>query len=63
MEDMIQLKFELHHDLQWIKTIGVYNDILIEEKSDQENIVSVILNEKKRSFRMNKDRIRTVIKY
>lgn len=43
--------------------IEVFNDVLIEKKEDQENIVRFKFHNKLRSFRMNKDRIETTITY
>lgn len=61
--DMIELTFALDHSLEDVQSIGVYNDALIEKYSEQENILGIHLNGRMRSFRMNKDRIRTIAKY
>ena len=45
------------------KEIEVYNDVLLASKPNQENIVKVSFYDQNRSFRMNKDRIKTTITY
>ena len=46
-----------------VNSIKVFNDILLEQWSYQENIMFFLLNDKQRSFRLNKNRIRTQVDY
>ncbi|MCV9386522.1 DUF6702 family protein [Reichenbachiella ulvae] len=48
---------------QSIKNIAITNTCLIEEVDGQENIVQFDLNNKKRSFRLNKQHIQTEFNY
>ena len=62
-EDMTELVFALDHSLEDVKKIGMYNDVLMEVKSTQENLVSSNLHGRNRTFRMHKDRIRIIMEY
>jgi len=61
--DLIEMNFRIGINPQGVKSIEVFNDILLEQWSYQENILFVMLNDKKRSFRLNKDRIKTRVVY
>lgn len=62
-EDFIELYFDIAVSPSDVNRIDVYNDVFLELFEDQENIVYSMLHEKRRSFRMNKSRIRTTITY
>lgn len=61
--EFVELYFDLDISPKGITKIEVYNDSLIELYERQENILYSMLNDKRRSFRMNKERIRTIITY
>jgi len=62
-EDFIELKYSLGKFDQEVKEIRVYNDVLLELYEGQENIIVSLLHGRKRSFRLNKGRFETAIKY
>ncbi len=62
-EDFIDIDYTLGEFSQEVKEIGVYNDVLLEQSEDQENIVISRFHDRKRSFRLNKGRFETTIKY
>ncbi len=62
-EEFIELFFDLDTSPDGVEKIEVFNDTLLELYESQENILYSLLNNKNRSFRMNKGRIRTIIQY
>ena len=62
-EELIEVTFRIGISPDGVTSIGVFNDMLLEKSSRQENIVYSLLNDKNRSFRMNKRRTRTIIQY
>lgn len=62
-EEFIEVFFRIGINPVGVKSISVFNDVLLQQYAKQENIVSTLLNDKRRSFRLNKDRIKTVIEY
>ena len=61
---MIEVKFHVHHNLQNVQKVEVFNDVLIElTGGDQENIFISHLNQNRRSFRMHAGRTRTFFEY
>lgn len=62
-EEFIELYFDLEVSPNGVNKIEVFNNALLEISDRQENILYSMLNDKRRSFRMNKDRIRTIIQY
>ncbi|WP_436515368.1 DUF6702 family protein [Ekhidna sp. To15] len=62
-DEFIELYFDLDISPEGITKIDVYNSTLLELNEGQENILYSMLNDKRRSFRMNKDRTRTMIVY
>ncbi|MEP3390125.1 MAG: DUF6702 family protein [Reichenbachiella sp.] len=63
LEDVIVIQAQLDIPHQIISEIKVENTILLETIESQTNIIKASFHEKKRSFRLNKDRISTIIKY
>ncbi len=62
-KDFIELDYTLGLFTQEVKEINVYNDVLLEQDEDQENIIVSRFHDRKRSFRLNKTRFETTIKY
>ncbi len=62
-DEFIELYFDLDVSPNGITRIDVFNDALLELYTGQENILYSMLNDKRRSFRMNKDRTKTIITY
>lgn len=62
-DEFIELYFDLKISPNGVTQIDVYNNTLLELYEGQENILYSMLNNKRRSFRMNKDRTRTMIAY
>lgn len=58
---IITAKLDLPHMV--ISEITVDNTVLLEIMENQTNIIKATFHDKKRSFRLNKDRVSTVIKY
>ena len=62
-EDLVEVKLLSKQSIKSFSTIHVFNDALIVQKDSQENIVRFLLDERSRSFRMNKDRLKTIVTY
>ena len=62
-ETMIQVRLVLEHNLKNVWQVVIYNNVLVEIKPDQENIVNLEINERLRTFRMHKDRVRIQAEY
>ncbi len=62
-DDFVYLKFEINKDLSSVNSIKMYNDVLIDDNTGQENIVHFTLYGEKRSFLLNKNRTQVGIKY
>ena len=62
-DEFIELKFKLEGASSDVKNISIFNDVLIDQFEKQENVVNSHLYGKKRSFRLNKDRVRTTVEY
>ncbi len=61
--DFVEIDFTFGSFPQKIEEIDVFNDVLLEQYKEQENIVVSRFHDRKRSFRLNKGRIETTIKY
>lgn len=62
-EDFVELNYSLGTIDQEVTEIKVYNDVLLEFYEGQENIIVSLFHDRKRSFRLNKGRFETTIKY
>ncbi|MEM7296961.1 MAG: DUF6702 family protein [Bacteroidota bacterium] len=62
-KEFIEVLFRIGVSPEGVKNISVFNDVLLQQYSRQENIVYSLLNDKRRSFRLNRNRIETVIAY
>ena len=62
-KELIEMTFRIGINPEEVNSIKVFNDILLEQWSYQENIMFFLLNDKQRSFRLNKNRIRTQVDY
>ena len=62
-DDFIELYFDIAVRPTGVNKIDIYNDVFLELDEEQENIVFIMLHDKRRSFRMNKNRIRTSVVY
>ena len=62
-DEFIELYFDLNVSPEGVNRIDVLNNSLLELYEGQENILYSMLNGKRRSFRMNKDRTKTIITY
>lgn len=62
-EEFIEMYFRIGIDPEGVKEIKVFNNALLEQWIKQENIVYSLLNDRSRSFRLNKDRTETLIVY
>ncbi|MEP1093525.1 MAG: DUF6702 family protein [Cyclobacteriaceae bacterium] len=62
-KDFIEMNYSLGEFDKEVKEIRVYNDVLLELYDGQENIIVSLLHGRKRSFRLNKGRFETTIKY
>jgi hypothetical protein len=62
-KDNILLRGKLLSALREIKKIDVQNTCLINQIDGHMNIMEFFLNDKERFFRLDKDRIRTTVKY
>lgn len=62
-EEFIEIYFQIALSPNGVQEIKVFNDALLEQWEKQENIVYSMLNGKRRSFRLNRNRINTVISY
>ena len=62
-DEFIDLEFTLGEFSDVVKEIKVYNDVLLEQDEEQENIIVSRFHNRKRSFRLNKGRFETTIKY
>lgn len=63
LDDVIVVIVKLNLPNQTIFEIEINNSVLLETIENQTNIIKVSFHDKKRSFRLNKDRISTTIKY
>lgn len=63
LEDVIVVQAQLDISHQTIAEIRVENTVLLELINNQTNIIKTSFHEKKRSFRLTKDRVSTIIKY
>ncbi|MEP2023935.1 MAG: DUF6702 family protein [Reichenbachiella sp.] len=63
LDDIIVVTAKLDVPLQEISTIKVDNTVLLETIENQTNIIKAAFHSKKRSFRLDKDRVSTIIKY
>lgn len=62
-EEVVVVSAKLDLPFQSISEIRVENTVLLETIENQTNIIKVSFHDRKRSFRLNKDRVSTVIKY
>jgi len=62
-DDFIEIYFLVSQHSENITEVTIINDLLFEISEEQENIVFSLLNNKRRSFRMNIDRREITIKY
>ena len=62
-KEFVEIDLTTSASIKLTKEIEVFNDVLLESKPNQENIVKVSFYDQDRSFRMNKDRIKTTITY
>ena len=62
-EEFVEIKLVSTEPMDLTRNIEVFNDVLVSSKPNQENIVKVSFYDQSRSFRMNKDRIKTTITY
>ncbi|MGL1887362.1 MAG: hypothetical protein OCD76_12685 [Reichenbachiella sp.] len=60
---VVQGVFEGFNACVPIKKIAVRNTCLVDQVSGHNNIIQLTINDKKRSFRLNEDRVTTTIKY
>jgi len=63
LDDVIVVMVKLNLPLQEILEIEINNSVLLETIDNQTNIIKTSFHEKRRSFRLNKDRVFTTIKY
>lgn len=63
LEEVIVVTAKLDVVLQNISEIRIDNTVLLDTIENQTNIVKASFHNKKRSFRLNKDRVSTIIKY
>ncbi|WP_422361062.1 DUF6702 family protein [Reichenbachiella sp.] len=62
-KEVIVISAKLNLPNTQIKEISVSNTVLLETIENQTNIIKATFHDKKRSFRLNKDRVSTNIKY
>ena len=62
-KDFISIEATLHEITGSIKKIDVLNTCLVNEIEGHSNLIQVALFGKKRYFRLDKDRIKTLIEY
>lgn len=62
-DEFIELFFDLNTSPEGVTRIEVFNNTFLDLYERQENILYFLLNDKKRSFRMNKDRVRIIVQY
>ena len=62
-EEFIEMTFRIGINPNKVESIQVFNNMLIEQWDYQENVVYFMLHDKRRSFRLNKDRIKTTVVY
>ncbi|NQZ75339.1 MAG: hypothetical protein HRT61_04400 [Ekhidna sp.] len=62
-DEFVEMTFQVGIAPQNIEEIKVFNNMLLEQYPKQENIVFFMLNDNERSFRLNWDRVATVVVY
>lgn len=62
-QDFVELNFQLKTSESLVKTIKVENTCMIQSMEGHLNIVKSMLNGRSRSFRLDKDRVETIIRY
>ncbi len=61
--EYIEMNLVTTSSITMVKQIEVFNDVLVADRPAQENILRLSFYDQNRSFRMNKDRIKTTITY
>ena len=61
--DFVEVSFNSSYILSSVSKVELFNDVLMASKPSQENIVRISFFDQNRSFRLNKDRTKTIITY